>query len=95
MSERIFREKCDKLLAKLPNSWWESIQQKAIRGTPDKIGCVNGHFVAIEFKACKTAKVAPLQKRKRDLILLAGGRAYICYPENWDVIYEELKCLSK
>ena len=81
--ETLFRHKVDRLLKTIPNSWWESIQQRAIKGSPDKIGCVNGLFVALELKTAK-GKLSELQAHKMELIKVAGGIAVCLRPDNLD-----------
>ena len=80
--ETVFRQKVDILLSKIPNSWWESIQQKTIRGTPDKIGCINGKFVALELKASYLSEPSHLQEYKLKEISSSGGVGFVLYPEN-------------
>ena len=91
--ERRFRNKIMPELREIPNSWWESIQQIAIRGTPDILGCVNGSFVALELKA-EGGHPSKLQELKISKINKAGGYARIVYPDTFETIYKELKCLS-
>jgi hypothetical protein len=93
MLEREFRKKVDKAIKKLPNSQWFSIQQVAIRGVPDKLGCVNGVFVALELKASAKSKRAKLQEHFIQKLKEAGAVAHFAYPENWAEILEELKAL--
>lgn len=91
--ETKFRERIRPLLAALPNSWWESIQQKTINGTPDIIGCVNGQFVAIELKS-ERGKVSKLQAYKLDCIRKAKGIAISVKPSEWEVFYNDLKKIA-
>ena len=89
--ETVFRQKVTKWLeANLPGSWFESIQQIAIRGTPDLLGCVRGRFVALELKASETSPVQELQKLKLERIASAGGVALLVYPENWESVKNTL-----
>lgn len=81
------------LLDALPNSWFESIQQKTIRGTPDLIGCINGGFVAIEFKS-SDGDVSKLQEYKLNRIAAAGGFGIVVSPKSWKHVYELLKQLA-
>lgn len=92
--ETKFRQKFRAKLEEIPNSFWESIQQKAIQGTPDILGCVNGYFVAIELKATSDSKVTPLQEHKLLCITKAGGYAGVACPENCDDMLRELYKLS-
>ena len=91
--ERKFRNKIRPLLDILPNSWWESIQQKSIKGTPDLLGCINGIFVGMELKA-STGKVSALQQYKIDKIKAAGGVGIVVSPENFKEIYMGLEKLA-
>jgi len=91
--ERKFRDKIMPKLKKIPDSWWESIQQMTIRGTPDILGCVKGNFVALELKA-KKGKPSKLQELKIKKINEAGGVGRIVYPDNFDEIYKEILCLK-
>lgn len=60
-----------------------SIQQQAIRGTPDLLISCNGRFVACEIKATDTAAVSSLQLYHVDLIKKHGGLAFIVHPKNY------------
>lgn len=91
--ETKFRERIRPLLAALPNSWWESIQQKTINGTPDILGCINGHFVAIELKS-ERGKVSKLQAYKLEQIRKANGIAISIKPSEWNEFYEDLKKIA-
>lgn len=79
--ETKFREKVDRLLKTIPNSCFESIQQKSIRGTPDKIGCVAGLFVALELKA-GDGEATELQRHKLSRFAIAGGFTRVVNEEN-------------
>lgn len=94
ISERQFRTGTYKFLKKLPNSWFESIQQQGICGTPDVLGCVNGTFVALEYKKSKTAETSKLQKYKLEKINNAHGYGIKVYPENWVRVQALLLALS-
>ena len=55
MLESTFEKKCIKALRKLDNSYWpDKVDAPSIRGLPDRVGCVYGYYVAVEFK--KNAK---------------------------------------
>lgn len=92
--ETKFRQKLRAELEEIPNSFWESIQQKAIQGTPDLLGCVNGRFVGLELKASLVSKLTPLQEHKLSLIRKAGGFGEMVCPENKDDILRELYSFS-
>jgi hypothetical protein len=84
--ETKFRAKFDKKLKLVPKSWFESIQQKAIQGTPDKLGCVNGYFVGLELKATPQGQPTKLQELKLSGIVAAGGVACVVHPGNADEV---------
>lgn len=97
--ETQFRKRAQDDLNTLSEAFFESIQQKAISGTPDKLGCmktvckcgeVYGQFVAIEFKSEK-GKVSPLQQYKLDKISKAGGIAIAVFPHEWNTAFKKLK----
>jgi Holliday junction resolvase len=52
-------------------------------GIPDIIGCMDGHFIAIECKAGK-GQTTPLQDRELNAILNAGGTVFIAREHNLD-----------
>lgn len=90
-AETVFRARVIKHFKAIPFSWWESIQQKCIVGTPDTIGTVKGKFVALEFKKDKTAHRSPMQRYKRKLILEAQGIHFWVYPENYEEVLNQLR----
>ena len=92
--ETIFRAKVRAKLDLIPNAWFESIQQKAIQGTPDLLGCINGRFVALELKSHAAAKVSALQELKLQKIASAGGVGFVVDPSNWEETYNVLKHLG-
>lgn len=92
--ETKFKEKALEDLRGIPGSWWEKIQQVALRGTPDIIGCVRGNFVAIELKKDEKAKVEDLQEHKLQAIRFAGGHAVVAYPENWNEVLMEIRLMA-
>lgn len=88
-SERAWGEFVDGELRALPKSWWMTPQTKAIRGIPDRIGCVNGYFVAIELKKPKAKKDPSRESlQKHNLLLMREAGAYVTFerlePANWD-----------
>lgn len=93
-SERDFRTFAIRKLNRLPNVWCESISQRSISGTPDNILCVNGYFVAVEFKKSLKAPVSELQMHKLNKIINAGGLGFIMCPENFETYYDIIYCLS-
>jgi len=90
--ETIFAELIDKELKKVfgKNIWVENIQQVGKRGTPDRLICLNGHFIAFELKV-EGGVVDPLQSIKLMQIRKAGGIAYIVSPQTWGAIFDFLK----
>ena len=50
-------------------------------GIPDIVGCMDGHFIAIECKAGKGTTTA-LQDRELNAILNAGGAVFIAREHN-------------
>jgi Holliday junction resolvase len=52
-------------------------------GIPDIVGCMDGHFIAIECKAGK-GKTTALQDRELNAILNAGGTVFIAREHNLD-----------
>ncbi len=87
--ETVFRAKLRPKLEAIPGSFWESIQQKTIIGTPDILGCVRGRFVALELKS-SGGKVSELQKLKLERIAACGGIAMVVSPENAEQVLREL-----
>jgi Holliday junction resolvase len=59
-------------------------------GIPDIVGCMDGHFIAIECKAGKGTTTA-LQDRELNAILNHGGSVFIAREHN----LEDLKLLLK
>lgn len=92
--ETAFRGKLVPKLKALPNSWWESIQQKTIQGTPDIIGCLSGVFIGLELKATAKSPITELQLLKQDRIKAAGGYAAVVYPENAELILTHLTMIA-
>ena len=104
--ETKFRQKADRDLDTLTEVFNESIQQKAIRGTPDKLLCVKtacpcgrtyGQFVAIEFKSDTKvkSKSEALQDYKLAKIRGAGGITFKVKPHEWDAAFNQLKKLKE
>lgn len=93
--ETRFKTRIMPLIKALPNTVAFKIQQVAVRGTPDVLLCIAGVFVALELKRDAKAPITALQKLKLERIAGAGGVARVVYPENWELVYNELKLLSK
>ena len=77
--------KVNPFLKRLKNTKDFSVQQQAIRGTPDKLLCVSGLFVGLELKA-KGGVVTLLQAKTLEDIEKAGGIALVADPDNWDEV---------
>jgi hypothetical protein len=93
--ESRFEKKCVEELRKLPNSFWpDKTPAGPIRGLHDRVGCINGHFISLEFKRSRSAARSALQKHNLNKIRDAGGHTYFVYPENWVEIFEQLKELA-
>ena len=93
--ETTFKNRIRPQLRKLPNSTWIKIQQVAIRGTSDLIGCVAGWSVHLELKASLSDKLDPLQLYHLRQMQKAGGVALAACPENWAEIYAYLTKLAE
>ncbi len=94
-AETVFRTKVRERLKTIPNAWFESIQQKAISGTPDMLGCVNGFFVALELKATDRDQPTALQAVKLQRIVDANGMALVVHPGNVDHVFDLIRNLSE
>ncbi len=93
-SETKFRMKVSKFLRSLNNCVDESIQQIAIRGSFDKILCIQGWFVGAELKD-ETGLPDQLQAYKASRIRTQGkGIALIWRPQNHEDIMNFLSQLD-
>lgn len=90
--ETIFGETVDKDLKKVfgKDCFCENIQQVGKIGTPDRLICIRGVFVALELKI-DSGIVAPIQLVKLMEIIRAGGKGFVVYPHTWPIILEKLK----
>lgn len=79
------------VMAGLP-LYFEAIQQRTIKGSPDYMLCANGHFVAIELKV-NDGELTTLQEAKLQAISMAGGIAWKVDPGNWPYVRETIKFL--
>ena len=94
--ETRFKERVQKRLREIPNSWFIKMEAGAVRGIPDIMGCVNGFFVAIELKRSSRAKVDALQTYNLDVIRKVGkGYSYLMYPGNMEVTLAKIMILAK
>lgn len=89
--ETLFTEKVDTELKRLFGNdiFIENIQQAAKIGTPDRLICLNGLFVALEIKTDE-GKPTKLQLLKLAKIERAGGFSAIVTPTTWPFVREEL-----
>lgn len=81
-------------LKALPNTWFVKTQQRAIRGTPDYLLCVNGMFVGMELKKDGKEKPDPLQQYNLGRIKASKGIALVAHPENWEKVSRVLTILA-
>ncbi len=72
-------------LKTLKHTWFTSIQQVSIKGTPDILLCANGRFVGLELKT-NEGKLSKLQEYNLECIEKAGGMAIVANPSTWDGI---------
>lgn len=72
----------DPFLKTLKNTHVYPIQQASITGTPDRLLCVMGRFVALELKS-EEGKPSPLQKWNLDETKRCGGISIVACPQNW------------
>ena len=98
--EARFQKKAMLKFRALPKSWWAVTQPVSIRGLPDNYGCVNGIFVWLEFKknkkeAERTDGRHALQNFNREHILNIGGYAIKIYPDNFQMVSEDLEAISE
>ena len=95
--ETLYKNRLMPKLKAIPNSYWIKTQMVSLSGVPDILGCVNGRFVALELKASwrEARKKHYLQKHVIKRIRQTGGYAEFIYPENEELIIEEIKEFSK
>lgn len=77
VSEKSIQTAGLKFLRSQPGGVWFKIHDLLTSGIPDVIGCYNGKFIAIEFKA-PGKKPNPLQQYTIDKINEFGGIAISC-----------------
>jgi len=94
--ESDFEDKFIDRLRDLQDSWWPfKTTATTERGIPDRVGCINCKFVALEFKRSEkeSQKVSgriALQRHTLDKIRDAGGISIFVYPENAEEVYTKL-----
>lgn len=89
-AETNLKDRVRKKFKLLPNTWFEKINQVSVRGIPDIIMCVNGHFVGIELKRDDGEAPASLQRYKLKNIKKSGGITFVLTPENFEEAYQFL-----
>lgn len=70
--------------------FFEAIQQKAIKGSPDYFLCCNGHFVALELKA-EDGIISAIQEEKLTGVSNAGGLSLVAHPKNWAEVLKTIE----
>lgn len=88
--ETLFAKKVDDELKELLGGWWLNAQVIGTRGVPDRLGCVKGKFIALEYKSTETARVPPPQQLNIAWIKRAGGFATVVHPTNYEDVLESL-----
>jgi hypothetical protein len=98
--ESKFERGCIEQLRSLPFSYWpDKTRADAIRGIPDRTGCVCGMYIAIEFKRSpsearkKTGRIV-LQKKVLEEVINAGGISFIAHPGNWEDIFNRIQTIA-
>lgn len=90
--EKNFKSKVQIDLSTLKNVWFVKTQERAVRGVPDVIMCLNGYFVALELKREINSPISALQVYNIDRIKRkAQGTAFVAYPGNWEKIFNYLQ----
>ncbi len=100
MHESVFEKQCIRALRELPKSYWPPKEDAlSVRGSPDRVGCINGVYIALEFKKSaaemnrQTGRIV-LQRKVLKEIMAAGGNAFLVSPENWPEILRDIYILS-
>ena len=90
--ETLFGEQFDKALKEEygRDVYIENIQQKTKSGTPDRLICLRGRYVAVELKT-NTGMPSQIQLLKLFKIRRAGGTAVIVSPDSFAVFRKELR----
>jgi hypothetical protein len=92
--ETKLKEKVLGALHTLPETFCVKIQQVVIRGTPDILACIRGHFVALELKSSPDEDPDALQQYTLDQIEKAGGLSLVVDPVNWPEVFQGLKNMA-
>jgi hypothetical protein len=69
--------------------WYEPIQQKSIKGSPDYVLCASGNFIGLELKT-EDGIISPIQDAKMKCILEANGLALVADPSNWESVLQTI-----
>lgn len=96
--EAILCGKLIKRLREIPNTYWERIEQRSIRGTSDIIGCFFGQAYWIEVKTLFKERLETrerLQFFKHGEIIKAGGAVILITQDNWKYHCERLEMKAK
>ena len=91
--ETLFKERVYKLLKKIPGIYFDKIQQKTKRGSPDFYICLKGLFIAWELKVGKN-KADPLQMYTMEKIAVCGGLVWVVRPDNLEWSLTELQRIA-
>jgi len=93
--ESQFGDRVDRDLKSI-GAWFYNVNQAIGCGIPDRIGCLNGKFFAIELKQSykeamrQTGRIV-LQRHILKRIRSVSGWAEIVYPDGWSKYFDELK----
>ena len=92
--ETIFGERVDRDLVEAfgKGIFIENIQQVTKSGSPDRLVCLRGKFVALELKV-KEGKPSKIQLLKLARIERAGGFAAVVFPSTWPFVLDELRSI--
>jgi hypothetical protein len=92
-NETLFRKRVVRDLKLLDNCVIFSIQQRAIRGDPDLLICLNSLFIALELKD-EEGECSALQEKRLSDVSEAKGIALVARPSNWKKCFEMLSEIS-
>lgn len=90
--ETLFSERVKRDLDAIPDLFQFKLMAGSIRGIPDRVGCRNGRFIALELKT-DVGKTDPLQEWTLGKLKRAGAYVAIATPANWPIILREIKTL--
>lgn len=98
-TEKAWGKELDRRLARIPKSWWHTPKTRELRGIPDRLGCVNGFFVALELKLDTAGKDDSREALQRHTVkLIADAGSPICVdrltPNTWPEVERKLLYLS-